>query len=42
MSNRARTLQRLYNRGLVTIEGLQKAVQDRTITAEEYRQIVGE
>ena len=42
MSNRAKTLQRLYQRGLVTIAGLQKAVQDGTITEEEYHLIVGD
>ena len=41
MSERAKTLQRLYKRHLVTIAGLQKAVIDGTITQEEYNIIVG-
>lgn len=42
MSNRAKTLQNLYKRHKVTIEGLRKAVQDGTITPEEYLEITGE
>lgn len=42
MSNRAKTLQNLYKRHKVTKEGLQKAVQDGTITPEEYFVITGE
>lgn len=42
MSNRAKVLQRMYQRHLVTKEGLLKAVQDGTITEEEYHIIVGE
>ncbi len=42
MSNRAKTLANLYRRGKITKAGLQKAVIDGTITAEEYFEIVGE
>ena len=41
MSARARALQNLYKRGKVTLEGLHKAVEDGTITAEEYEIITG-
>ena len=40
MSNRAKTLQRLYKKGLVNKKGLQKAIQDGTITQEEYNIII--
>ena len=40
MSPRARALQNLYRRGKITIEGLQKAVEDGVITQEEYEIIV--
>ena len=42
MSARAKALFNLYKRGKVTIEGLQKAVQDGVITQDEYNIIVGE
>lgn len=42
MSNRAKTLQNLYKRHRVTIEGLRRAAEDGTITAEEYLEITGE
>lgn len=41
MSERAKVLKRLYERGKVTKEGLLRAVQDGTITEEEYIEIVG-
>lgn len=41
MSPRAKALQNLYKRGKITIEGLQKAVEDGIITEEEYNIIVG-
>ena len=41
MSNRAKTLKNLYLRGKVTKAGLLKAVEDGTITEEEYIEIVG-
>ena len=41
MSARAKALQNLYRRGKITIEGLQKAVEDGVITQEEYNIIVG-
>lgn len=36
MSPKAKALYNLYIRGKITIEGLRKAVQDKTITAEEF------
>ena len=42
MSAKAKALMNLYRRGKVTIEGLQKAVQDGVITEEEYLIIVGQ
>lgn len=41
MSNRAKALKNLYQRGKVTQEGLLKAVADGTITEEEYVEIIG-
>lgn len=41
MSNKALTLQNLYRRHKVSIEGLRKAVADGVITAEEFEMIVG-
>ena len=41
MSNRAKTLKNLYQRGKVTEKGLRKAVSDCTITQEEYHEITG-
>lgn len=41
MSPRARALQTLYRRGKVTIEGLRRAVEDETITAQEFEMITG-
>lgn len=41
MSARAKALQNLYRRHKITIEGLQKAVEDGVITQDEYNQIVG-
>lgn len=41
MSPRARALNNLYKRGKVTIEGLRQAVEDGTITAEEFKLITG-
>lgn len=41
MSARARALQNLYRRGKITIDGLQQAVRDNVITAEEYEIITG-
>lgn len=41
MSARAKALMNLYKRGKITIEGLQKAVEDGVITQEEYDMIVG-
>ena len=42
MSAKAKALMNLYRRGKVTIEGLQKAVQDGVITEAEYHLIIGE
>lgn len=42
MSPKAKALQNLYKRGKITIEGLQKAVEDGIITEAEYHLIVGE
>lgn len=41
MSAKAKALMNLYRRRKITIEGLQKAVQDGIITEEEYLMIVG-
>ena len=41
MSNRAKTLQNLYKRHKVTIEGLRRAVEDGTITPAEFEEITG-
>ena len=42
MSARAKALANLYRRNKITIEGLKKAVNDGTITANEYTEITGE
>lgn len=42
MSIKAKALQGLYRRGKVTAAGLRKAVEDTTITADEYKSITGE
>ena len=42
MSPKAKALQNLYKRGKITIEGLQKAMEDGIITEAEYHLIVGE
>ena len=41
MSPKAKELYNLYSRGKITTEGLRKAVQDKTITAEEFFLITG-
>lgn len=41
MSSRAKILQKLYNEGKVTENGLRQAVIDGVITAEEFEIIVG-
>lgn len=40
MSPKAKALQNLYRRGKITIEGLQKAIQDNVITQEEFNIII--
>lgn len=40
MRQSAKTLKNLYKRHKVTIEGLQRAVVDGTITQEEYALII--
>ena len=40
MSARAKALANLYKRGKITIEGLQRAVEDGVITQEEYEMII--
>ena len=40
MSARAKALQNLYRRNKITIEGLQKAVEDRIITQQELEIIL--
>lgn len=42
MSARAKAMQNLYQRGKVTKAGLQQAVKDGVITADEYANITGE
>ena len=42
MSAKAIALQGLYRRSKVTIVGLQNAVADGVITAQEYKEITGE
>lgn len=41
MSAKARALRTLYRRHLITLEGVQKALNDGIITYEEYEWIVG-
>ena len=41
MSNMERAFQTLYRIHRVTLDGLKRAVVDRTITAEEYQSITG-
>lgn len=41
MSARARALKTLYKRGKVSLNGLNQAVADGVITAEEYHGITG-
>lgn len=42
MSKKAKILQKIYNIGKVTKEGLRKAVSDGVITEEEFELITGD
>lgn len=41
MSIKAKSMQRLYKAGRITIDGLRKAVSDGVITAAEFETITG-
>ncbi|MBP1737550.1 MAG: Phage uncharacterized protein (Phage XkdX) [Oscillospiraceae bacterium] len=41
MTTKAKALQTLYKRGKVAASGLQQAVSDGMITADEYAEITG-
>lgn len=41
LSIKAKAVQNLYRRGMINRAGLQKALVDHVITAEEYNIIIG-